>query len=225
MSIQTWPDWIAPNSIDWWLEAQSRSGGQSILGAERIVTSPSARWRCTMTFRIWGTQTDPGRLLTWRTLSGALYGRSGSILIGPFDRMTPGRLPDGGADTTFSDGETFSDGSEFTQPAGVCLVASAALQGARALNVTYAGVGAPQSGQYFGLGGNALYLASSVVANSDGTLSLTFSPGLRAAAAIGDAVDFERPKATMRLMADDGARAKLAIGGVADTTLDLVEAF
>lgn len=228
MTAVRWPDWIVPNSIEWWLETQSRSGGPSLLGVERIISSPSARWRCTMTFRIWGTQVDPARLLTWRAISGALYGRAGLLNIGPFDRMTPELLagaPSRSVATTFFDAATFSDGSTFAQAAGIGKISAYAAQGARAITLTYLGLASPQAGQYFGIGGASLYLADTSTLNADGTITLTFSPGLRANVSPGQDLDFERPLATMRLMADDGGRAKIAIGGVADTTLDLVEAF
>jgi len=228
MTALLWPDWIAPNSIEFWLENQSRSGGISILGNERIVASPSSRWRASLSFRIWGTRLDPNRLLYWRTFASRMQGRSGSVLIGPWDQLTPGRLAGGlPATAPFSDGATFSDGSLFAQDgmAGIALATAAGAINARTITFTYSGVTPPTAGQYFGLGGTSLYLADTFTNNGDGTFTLGFSPGLRAAVAIGDRIEFERPRCTMRLMADDTARAKLQIGFVADTTLDLVEVF
>lgn len=224
MTIQ-WPDWIPPNSIDFWQEDQTRSGGPSILGVERIISSPSTRWRATLTFRIWGTQPDPNRLLWWRSFASQMRGRSGSFTIGPFDRVNPYLLAGGVPDVPFGDLSSFSDNSFFASSASTCTVWIGGGVGARTMIISYTGAGAPQQGQYFGTGGTRLYMLETVSQNSNGSYTITFSPGLREVANAGDLLDFMTPRCTMRLAADDTARAKIALFGVSDTTLDLVEVF
>jgi hypothetical protein len=254
MTALIWPDYIAPNSIDWWLDTPTKSGGQSILGNERIVATPAARWRATMGFRIGGTPVDPAKLLWWRTFASTMAGRAGSVAIGPFDALTPARILAAtnaaaaasaaqaqwaaaqvtpsvfGSSSPFDDMAAVSAANSgvivapppLVTGAGGALAADAAI-GARTIVITYAGLGTPLAGMYFGIG-ECLYLASSIVSVS-GVLTIGFSPGLRAPALAGAAVDFEKSKCVMRLMADDGARARTGVDWTADATLDLVEVF
>jgi hypothetical protein len=272
MTTLQWPDNVVPNSIDFWLDTPTRSGGPSILGSERIVGTPAARWRCTLNFRVWGRGGDPSRLLWWRTFASIMAGRAGSVAIGPFDALTPSRIVAAseqaavvamaqaqwastsvssvfGSTTPFDDmaavsskalpivlpasgqigefviGESPIGGVLDLTTSGLGSVMEAALAGARTVTIAYSGAGTPLAGMYFGIGGAALYLANAITDNGNGTLTIGFSPGLRFAAAIGTVVDFEKPKCVMRLMADDGARAKTGVDWTADTTLDLVEVF
>ena len=231
MTAIIWPSYISPNSIDWWLDTPTKSGGQSILGNGRIVATPAARWRATMTVRIWGTQGDPNQMLFWRSFAAWMGGRAGSVTIGPFDLLTPEILkavaPENIA-LSFSDGALFSDGSAFpgdTSVAGTVWLTASAQAGAATASVVNFGLGALQAGQYFGLGGTELHIITAATKSTNGSYSLSFAPPLRAAWSAGAELDFTAPRATMRLSADDTARQKITIGGVADVTLDLVEVF
>lgn len=231
MTAIEWPDFIAPNSIDWWLDTPTRSGGQSILGNERIVATPAARWRATMTFRIWGMPGDPKRMLFWRAFSASMGGRAGSVTIGPFDKLTPAILEGISAvpiSLSFDDGSIFSDGSTFTEPpsgTGPITLALAAAVGANSIRAMIGGAVQPQAGQYFGLGGTEMHMIAAATNNLDDTFTLTIAPPIRAAWSAGAVLDFDTPRATMRLAADDTARQKITIGGVADVTLELIEVF
>jgi hypothetical protein len=224
MTALAWPDYIAPNSIDWWIEYPTKSGGQTILGNERIVATPAARWRASMTFRIWGTTKDPKRMLFWRALAAALNGRSGSLIIGPFDQLTPSVI-DEIMTVAFSDGTLFSDGASFDALplSGPLTLSAGAARGA--LSILVSTISEPQPGQYFGVGGTEMHIVTGVVWNGVNSYTVAFSPPLRAAWGAGTVLDFENPKCMMRLSADDTARQKITIGGVADVTLDLIEVF
>jgi hypothetical protein len=185
-----------------------------------------------MTFRIWGTRNEPGRMLFWRSFSAMMGGRAGSVQIGPFDLLTPGILSSGDAPApvliSFSDHSLFFDGTSFSEDpsgtGGVALLAGVA-RGDQVMTVIVAGGGPPLAGQYFGLGGSELHIATFVTNHLDGTYSVAFAPPMRAPFPAGSVVDFDAPRCTMRLLADDTARQKITVGGVADVTLDLVEIF
>lgn len=192
-------------------------------GDETLVVSTSVRWRATLKFS-WLSRKHADRTLAWRSIGDRLRGRSRTMLIGPFDRLSPARLvaePPTLA-SEFSDGSVYSDLTETVQSSRIAaLLAPASLRDTQ-IEIAAIDDWAPLAGQYFGPEPGRLHRISALWPTDLGW-SCEITPPLRSPLAVGAPLDFENPTCRMRLTADDGARLSLPWAGAVAPSLDLEE--
>ena len=217
-----WPEALRPSSESWVIENADRSGGVSITGSEQIVSTPGGRWRAKLTFMLFSDEAP-----VMRALILGLRGRSGTVLVGPFD-MTG--APRGGVlDPWAAELGIINDGQPYPAPreaedVAATLYASATLR-ARSLSIRMQAGRRPSAGNYVSVA-NRLYVLTGVTpqgAPNDFTCSI--EPPLKQPAAFGAPVDFINPVCVMRLATPVDRLPISASTFATDVTLDLVEAF
>lgn len=229
----SWPVAVLPRSSLWMPESQSRSGGQSILGQEKIVASTAGRWRA----RIGAPVVTENAVLSWRAFVASMNGRVGTVLMPRFEHYGPkdmnGKRLDYQEAAFWQNGQFDDDGLAFDlsgwgqdySEANGTLAANAAL-GATQISVTWPeGVQGIRPGQYFGIG-QRLYIAKQVWEVEEGDPSqVTFWPPLRAAASTGTVVIIDKPVCLMRFAQDATGELELDFGRWSQGGLELVEAW
>jgi len=219
-----WPHQLRPTSSSWRPDAPSRSGGQSVTGAEQVVVSPGGRWQASLSVAL---QREPA-ILAYRALLAQLQGRAGTVLVPVSQAYRPrdvnGRMLSPVRVAGCSDAQLF-DLTALAQsdPVHATLAASAAM-GATQISVTLVDGEGPQPGHYFGIG-NRLYLIQTAWrATVEAPMQIRFWPRLRAAAAAGERVILDRPVCLMRLAADDSGASEFDLGRFGGATFEFVEA-
>jgi hypothetical protein len=101
----------------------------------------------------------------------------------------------------WSDGTFFSDGTGWSSVAAAPTVKIAAARGAQSITLKDMSVSKKlfKRGDLFEIAGGLYEAMGDVTANASGEATMTFRPGLRTAAIIGDAVVIAEPRGTFRL--------------------------
>lgn len=224
-----WPSLLVPSSEDWSLRGGTRSGGQTFLGNEQVVASPTARWKSTRTIPCMTRETA---LAMRRVIA---LGRSVIWNVGPCENTrAPWNIDLVGGKITY--------GRAQKNPAIYFWDQSAALDfrlsGAAAMNATTIAIrrnrgGVLEPGMIFSIG-NRLHmivdlpngeLAAPGVQGPAGTINVTIRPWLRADYDDGTAIEFGTPQGIMRLASDDTGAMELQLSRYGTVAVDLVEAF
>lgn len=194
------------------------SGGSSISGPTQTVnTSGGGYWA--WDFEVALTSRD--KILAWRALEANLDGGATQFILPMCDERF---APVAKTQTTWSNGKTWSNGNGWVGVSTVALASAAKLR-ATTLRLTTALAGL-RAGQHFTVvhpnKGVRLYRVAGV---ADDGLSFTIRPPLREAMAAGEAVDFSRPRSTMKLANPETFAARLRMNRVARATASFAEAF
>jgi hypothetical protein len=202
--------------------SMSRSGGQTISGIDQIVSSSTDFWEAQIRVKI---RRDYQRL-AFRALMARSNGRASHWLI----PVCAESADIGAFDQGFSSGFQVI-GSDRIVNATTASVLTAAAAGSRSLVIRMVSNDQfPVSGQYFSIG-SRLYLigdVSVVTAGVNYNFTITFSPGLRAAAIpqpgpSPTSLDFLNPKCRMRLAQDNMGDMSLEMLRFSDVQLGFVE--
>jgi hypothetical protein len=231
----SWPTKVLPpQNVMFSRKQMSRSGGPSIAGNEQVVSSATDMWRAKLGIKV----TRFEQILAFRGMMAQADGRVGTWLIptcSGFQRLgqgVNGILPAIGVRTKvnapFSDAATFSDSGAFETKMVMGAVTIGGALRSRTITVQMQGGTPPPLGGHFFSIGQALYqIATAIPVNDDGTTAgpyvLTFRPGLRSVAAIGDVVNFSDPRCRMRLASDDTGELDLDLLRFGSVSLDFVE--
>ena len=194
----TWPLGVRPTRIELSVAAMTKSGGQSITGAEQIIASPAARWEGKLTL----PAMNAAMLLQWRGFVAALQGRLGTFNMPIFDA---GRQP-------------------FAVGLVISVTATAAALNATSLTLTVTQGGPILAGHRFSIGGR-LYEVMQSVPSGGGVYAVDIHPWLRAAITNGTVCEFANPTSLMRLATDRGGSLDLESGIIAHPAIQVVEAF
>lgn len=151
---------------------------------------------------------DQSRL--WRAIASRLI-RGRTVAIPVYDHrqapFLPGVIPDV---TAHADGTWFDDGTGYLTPAIVAELAVAAELRDEIVSIRMIRGAALKGGEYLSLThpvwGECLYQTDEIVDIAGDVYTVSIWPGLREAAAAGDPVEFDDPRATCWLAAD-GAMA------------------
>jgi hypothetical protein len=216
MTALAWPAGLQDESIDFELETQSRSGGQSVSGAEQIVASPAIRWRAEVKSYVRGNSA----ILAYRAFKGLLKGRFGTVLVPVCDGRTPTYMDGQGTGIPFSDGAFFSDGTGWSQPR--YLSRTYTYQYVGDILIFLQSTNNILPGMYFSIN-NRLYLVTSV-AGSVPDLAVNITPPLRETLPIGSFAIFDAPVCEMRLASDNSGSLSLTLNKYGSPVLSFVEA-
>ena len=207
------------------LVPNTRSGGQSINGMEQVISPLTAIWQ----WRIILPINTVGRARAWRATLAKLDGRFIYLRASVCDRYRIGRRDVGAWSSSdpvpHSDDSFFSDdtGYGLAQPSSPVQVAAA--RGATSVRVLASDfAGAMTAGVFFSIS-DWLYLVTDWEVNEDDDtlLDITFKPGLRVAAEVGDDVEFDA-KAVWVLDSDEAGKMPLRLGRFGEVELMLTEA-
>ena len=206
-------------SEKWWLDARTRSGGETINGREQVVSSGLGRWRSTVTFPLY----SPATIRAMRAWLALMDGRSNMSIIGPCDCTNANQITPLIGGIPYSDDTLHSDGAGFQQGGTPAAVSVAASAGAVQVQIDLASTALPVlAGTFIGLGGY-LYVVVGVTAAPGEEALLDIRPRLRTALAVDDPVEWCHARAPMRLLSDDSGSFELQLARFGEATLDLVE--
>lgn len=210
-----WPWWLKPMAANVRLEGFTTAGGRALNGDEQVVQSDAGYVRATL---IEVRCLTPERIRKWREIAARLGGRAGTVSLPIWDNANAFDL----ARVPHSDGTPFSDLSLYLSGSSSWTMSAVAAAGA----TQAAMVGGPYDlspGMWFQHGA-ALYLISECWKIA-GVWTVKFLPRLRAAAAIGDVVEFDRPRGTFRLAEPNGMGGlELIYGRWGTPSVEFIEA-
>ena len=206
MTNLTWPyDTLKPGGMAVNITARTLTGAASLDGSSQITSGGPGIWRVTLENIPVATT---AQVLKARAIAAYAQGRLNTFLI-PLREWEGHLLPlPDGVDTTIYDPVPHSDGSYFSDGTGYAIAnviettaTSAAIVGATSLTLTIGEAGTISAGMHFSVG-DTLYRVSRITYASDTSATLYFFPGLRAAVAAGDIIDFDNPRVAVRLATD-----------------------
>ncbi len=218
-----WPDALQPSSEDWSLRGGTRSGGQTFQGNEQIVTSPTARWKASLTIPCFGKD----KIFAMRRVIA--LGRSQRWFVGS---LRAGRAPwpinpiVGGIITDRTPGAP--------QPALQFALSEAAVLNAVQIAIQRNAGSFLSPGMLLSIGGWMHLIADLVTADPTapgsgvavpGAVALTIRPWTRVAYAAGTPVELAKPVTVMRLASDDTGAMELQLSRYGTVSVELVEAF
>lgn len=212
---------VKPNADRVWLDARTRSGGETINGREQAVGSGLGRWRMTLTFPLYTREI----ILAYRAWLARMDGRSNYTMIGPCDCSNGNQISPIIGGIPYSDESFHSDGAGFMQggtPATIADDHPAAI-GDLQITINNGSTETPVlAGSFFGAGGY-LYLVVGVTALPGEQTLLDIRPKLRAALPVDAQIDWCNGRGPFRLVGDDSGVFDLQLGRYGTATLDLVE--
>ena len=118
MADFTWPDYLVPSQMEFWLEGNTSEFVSPYTRASRVYERPGARWRLRLQFG------NLNATLTARmdAFLAALRGRFRTVEIPDFRRLNPAGtaltfldIPGFGNITEYTDGTRFTDGTAFEE--------------------------------------------------------------------------------------------------------------
>jgi len=219
MLLIPFPVVLSPTLQNWWLDARTRSGGETVVGREQVVSSGLLRWQASLSFPLYSRET----ILAFRAWIAQMEGRGNRTLIGPCDCSTGNRLREVIGGIPHSDQTMHSDGAGYSQGGVPAEVVALAPIGTNQVRIYNASTETPiLTGSYIGLG-NFLYLIIGAAPQAGNETVLTLTPKLRAAVPVDTVVEWCKARCPMRLMADDTGRFDLSLGRYGNATIDLVE--
>jgi hypothetical protein len=219
MLLIPFPGVLSPTVQNWWLDARTRSGGETVVGREQVVSTGLLRWRATLSFPLFNRQT----ILAFRAWIVQMEGRGNRTLIGPCDCSNGNRLAPVVGGIPHSDGTMHSDGAGYAQGGTSGEVVALAAVGTNQVRIYNGSTVLPVlAGSFIGLG-DYLYVITAAAPQPGNETVLTITPKLRAAVPIDTPVEWCRARCPMRLMADDSGAFDLNLGRYGTANLDLVE--
>lgn len=224
-----WPGVLVPASESWSPRGGTRSGGQTFLGTEQIVASPSARWKATLSIPCMRRDA----VLAMRRV--VAFGRTQTWLVGPRENTrAPWNIDFVGGRITYGWAERRPDIYVGDQTATLAF----RLSGPAAMNAATIAIrrergGVLEPGMVFSIDGRLHTIVDLVgetgMPGSQGArgtiLTAAIRPWLRADYDDGTAIEFGRPLGTMRLATDDTGAMEQQLSQFGTVSLDLVEAF
>jgi hypothetical protein len=224
MTALAWPKSALPyQSVMFARKSLSRSGGNTITGLEQVIQSSSDYWTATIGFRI----RNGAQILAFRAIQAQQWGRAAEWIVPacPQPGVPPSPPP---ADYSWSDdwSEDFSIGPAPTiiPPGEGALVTTLAARGARSIMFEFIDPSfIPKPGMYFSIGDRLYCIGTVGGAGSIRRYTATFSPGLRVAAAVDDAVEFSNPRCLMRLASDNEGQLDLDQLRTSEQRINFVE--
>ncbi|MGK9168032.1 hypothetical protein KXR53_17115 [Inquilinus limosus] len=219
MIIYDWPTILVANAEMFRIDARTRSGGETITGREQAVSSGLGRWIARLTVPLH----TPAKIRAMRSLLAKLEGRTNGVRVGPCDCRNGNRIIPIVGDIPYSDQAPHTDGAGFSQGGIAPTIAEPAAAGALHVAILNGSTQLPVlEGSFIGVGGY-LYVVVGVTPQPDETTELDIRPKLRTPVAAGDAVEWCRARAPMRLVTDDSGEFELQLARMGTATLDLVE--
>lgn len=199
MAILTFPQ-IHPDSLQWHLANNTQTFTSPLSGATQTLAQPGARWSATMSFR--NRRGDELREL--QTFITALRGSAGRFRLHNFAQPIPRGTATGSPLVSGSNqlGNTLSTDSW-----------------------TASTVGIMRAGDYFQVGNELKMLTTDSDSDPGGATTLNFEPPLRFAPTDGSTIIINKPTAIFRLTDDRQGRFSHRHGGLADTSIQCIEAF
>lgn len=207
-------------------------------GASAANQQPAARfdggglWKATMTDVSLRTA---DQVRAWRALTAICDGIAQPIIVTMCDkRHFPAPLVNGGRlvaldDVPHSDDASFDDDTDYASDVVEASLAVAAALRDTAITIDITAGGDLMGGEYFSIDHEdlrwRLYRLRTAVDNGDGTWDCTIRPPLRAAVAIGAALQFDRPKCVMRLATPEAMDLTLSLRKFGKPTVSFIEAF
>lgn len=218
------PAGLIPTSVLFDIENASRSGGVSTNGQEQIVGSGAGRWRASLGGIYVRTN---AQVLAWRAFKLSLRGRTGTVLVSPFDgkrvnwpkdaygrvlhpRFTRRRRLDG---TAFADPEIPAE-SEV-----IATFAAAAARRATTVQITVSQGEPIKVGQYFSPSAGRLHVVTAAI----NATTFSIEPPLRDAVTLGQSVNFTRPTCEMRLVEDASGALDIQLARTGMVSMDFTE--
>ncbi len=228
-----WPSALLVSSEDWSLRGGTRSGGQTFLGNEQIVASPTARWKATLTIPCM----RPDAVRAMRQVIA--LGRTQVWIIGPYEyARAPWNIDFIGGPVTYKQGAkdaaidpNFEADAITSSKLDFRVISPAALN-ATSMDVQRNRGGALAPGMIFSINGR-LHVITSLDGETatpgqiaqPGAMTVNFRPWLRAPATQDDAIEFGAPFGPMRLASDDTGAMELQLSRTGSVSVELVEAF
>ncbi|WP_070998809.1 hypothetical protein [Methylobacterium sp. C1] len=224
-----WPSLLVPSSEDWSLRGGTRSGGQTFLGNEQVVASPTARWKATRTIPCMTRETS----LAMRRIIA--LGRSVVWNVGPCENTrAPWNIDLVGGKITYGRAAQRPDvyiGDQ--RPDLDFKVAAAAATNATELTIQRNRGGVLEHGMMLSIGGRLhtiVDLPNGELADPGsqgpaGTVTIVIRPWLRVDVDAGTPVEFGTPNGLMRLASDDTGAMEQQLSRFSTVAIDLVEAF
>lgn len=219
MLLIPFPSILVPTVQRWWLDARTRSGGETVSGREQVVSSGLGRWKASLSFPLINRE----MILAFRAWITQMDGRANRTMIGPCDCSIGNRFGPAFGGIPHSDQTMFGDGAGYAQgsvPAEAVAVAAAGTYEVRIYN------GSTELpilvGSYIGLAG-FFYVIVSATPQADNETVLGILPKLRAPVPIGSPIDWCHARAPMRLATDESGAFDLNLSRYGNPTLDLVE--
>lgn len=229
MSIIDWPPVLRPTlAYIPMLEKNSASGGVSLTGQERLVSTDSGRWRFGVNIPIRNRE----EMLAWRSLVAMCEERQNLIRLPICDmrydpaalagfRKTLAPFPDNGI--PHSDGTRHSDGTGYANSIINSVVKARAGQGQTAIRVQMPTGMIPYPGHFFS-DGDRLYRVKAASLVSGSTYRLNFSPRLRLAIEENAEVSFDRLSCVVRFASEDMLFTAMNLLKFSDLDLEFTEA-
>lgn len=199
---------------------QTLAGPPALSGFRQTIASPAAVWL--ITYEQIPVVTAAARLC-WRALQALIEGRATQIILPVWDRdeLKPLALLDD-APSPHSDGAYFSDGSGYLTWRSHVVLTASIIRGATQLSCQRIAGPALQPGQHFSIA-DRLYRVARIISESGSTATLTIWPPAREAANTGAVLNFDHPRATVRLVEDKGLDLNLSLGRNAAPTVRFIE--
>lgn len=211
--------------------------GRSV--ASYVRSDGGGAWTCSMTdVSLSGNGDAVGKArqklstLLWRAVRQLADGGASELVVPRNDalfRPWPEGVSTAPVLLTHSDGTTFSDGSSYYQPTIAILADADADLRAVSLDIEilYAGdlVGGESFSILHGTMGWRLYEIRTVVYSDDTHATITFRPPLRQEVVAGDALEFDRPRCTMRLASPNSMDLWVQPWTFNSASVDFIEAF
>lgn len=232
---------LRERSHAWNLLGVAQTPGQTAATAANIVRSDGGGfWSCMMAdVSLSGRKgLDLGRdrqrnaTLLWRAVRQYCDGGVRTIVVPRNDalfRPWPAGLAQGVSSVPHDDGALFGGDVGYYQSVIDVEVASAAALRAVALDVAINYAGELIGGESFSIEhpsmGWRLYEIATVESDDADAASITFLPPLREAVTIGTALEFDRPRCTMRLSTPKSMDLTVAPWTFNNASVDFVEAF
>ncbi|WP_225768503.1 hypothetical protein [Inquilinus sp. Marseille-Q2685] len=219
MIIYDWPQVLVANAETFRIDARTRSGGETLSGREQAVGSGLGRWVAQLTVPLH----TPAKIRAMRSLLARLDGRANAVRVGPCDCRNGNRLIPVTGGIPYGDRALHSDGTGFRQGGAAPAIAAAPSADGLQIRILNGSTVLPVlEGSFLGIRGY-LYVVVGVSPKPGEETLLDIRPRLRTAVADGDAVEWCRARAPMRLAADDGGAFELQLARTGTATLDLVE--
>ncbi|MFB0491819.1 hypothetical protein ABIE45_004405 [Methylobacterium sp. OAE515] len=224
-----WPGLLAPSAEEWSLRGGTRSGGQTFLGHEQVVASPTARWKAALTVPC----LTPAQVLALRRVIA--LGRTTTWLIGPYEHpRAPWNRDFVGNALTYRQRITHPELETGDTASGLAFrTAGTASLGSAVFDVQRVRGGVLEPGMMLSLGARLhtiVDLPGGELANPGrqgppGILAVAVRPWLRDTYPAGTAIEFGAPVGTMRLASDDTAAMSLQLARTGTVQIEFVEAF
>jgi hypothetical protein len=213
VNLLRWPSALKCRGIAFNRRGQVVGGPVSLSGRTMIGSYDGGYWIATVDI----AAIDQGdQVLAFRALRAEMEGGAHHLLVPTFDEGQAPWPAAGGYDANvnepeeWSDSTLWSDGTGWYAPEILVSVAAAASLRDTSIVIGVAVAGTIKAGQYFSLHGGHLHEIKRIIAVNGTERTIAISPPLRAAIAIGERVEFERPTCRMRL--SEESEADLALG-------------